>query len=131
MSAQRMARLRRTAALVLNTERYGGTLTQRDDSTIILKNYRCLNSRVLSLLQEQFPVRRRLCAAPDGKRAAELELRAAVFRCLHFRVCCRVQAHFRGTFSRLDIKESHTACMFEPGSVRTVLMILMLLATIV
>jgi hypothetical protein len=55
MSTQRMARLRRTAALVLNTDRYGGTLTQRDDSTIILKNYRCLNARVLSLLQEQFP----------------------------------------------------------------------------
>jgi hypothetical protein len=55
MPANRMARLRKTAGVVLNIERYGGTLTQRDDSTLILKNYRCLNARLLALMQEQFP----------------------------------------------------------------------------
>jgi hypothetical protein len=55
MSTHRIARLRKTASLILNTDRYGGSLTQRDDSTIILKNYRCLNTRLLALLQEQFP----------------------------------------------------------------------------
>ena len=53
--SNRMARLRKTACLVLNTERYGGTLTQRDDSTLILKHYRCINARLLALMQEQFP----------------------------------------------------------------------------
>ncbi len=53
--SNRMARLRKTAGLVLNTERYGGNLTQRDDSTLILKNYRCINARLLALMQEQFP----------------------------------------------------------------------------
>jgi hypothetical protein len=46
-----MTRLRRTAGLVLNVERYGGNLTQRDDSTILLKNYRCLNARLLALME--------------------------------------------------------------------------------
>jgi len=55
MSTHRMARLRKTAGLVLDIDRYGATMTQRDDSTIILKNYRCLNARLLALLQEQFP----------------------------------------------------------------------------
>ena len=55
MSTARMARVRRTAGLILNVERYGGNLTQRDDSTIILKNYRCLNARLLALMHEQFP----------------------------------------------------------------------------
>ena len=50
-----MARLRQTAGIILNTDRYGGTLTQRDDSTLILKNYRCLNARLLALMQDQFP----------------------------------------------------------------------------
>ena len=69
MSTHRMARLRRTAALVLNTERYGGSLTQRDDSTIILKNYRCLNARLLALLQEQFPQLDISIQACDGSDA--------------------------------------------------------------
>jgi hypothetical protein len=55
MPTHRIARLRKTASLILNTDRYGGSLTQRDDSTIILRNYRCLNARLLALLQEQFP----------------------------------------------------------------------------
>lgn len=38
MSPHTVARLRRTVALILNTERYGGTLNQRDDSTLILKD---------------------------------------------------------------------------------------------
>jgi hypothetical protein len=64
-----MARLRKTAALVLNIERYGGTLTQRDDSTIILKNYRCLNARLLALMQEQFPQLDISIQACDGSDA--------------------------------------------------------------
>ena len=55
MTTSRMTRLRRTAGLVLNVERYDGNLTQRDDSTLILKNYRCINARLLALMQEQFP----------------------------------------------------------------------------
>ena len=69
MPTNRMARLRKTAALVLNIERYGGTLTQRDDSTIILKNYRCLNARLLALMQEQFPQLDISIQACDGSDA--------------------------------------------------------------
>jgi hypothetical protein len=69
MSTARMTRLRRTAGLILNVERYGGTLTQRDDSTIILKNYRCLNARLLALLQEQFPQLDISIQACDGSDA--------------------------------------------------------------
>jgi hypothetical protein len=69
MSTARMARLRKTAGLVLNVERYGGTLTQRDDSTIILKNYRCLNARLLALMQEQFPQLDISVQACDGSDA--------------------------------------------------------------
>jgi hypothetical protein len=69
MPTNRMARLRKTAGLILNIERYGGTLTQRDDSTIILKNYRCLNTRLLALLQEQFPQLDISIQACDGSDA--------------------------------------------------------------
>jgi hypothetical protein len=69
MSTARMARLRRTAGLVLNVERYGGNLTQRDDSTVILKNYRCLNARLLALMQEQFPQLDISIQACDGSDA--------------------------------------------------------------
>ena len=69
MPTNRMARLRKTAGLILNIERYGGTLTQRDDSTIILKNYRCLNARLLALMQEQFPQLDISIQACDGSDA--------------------------------------------------------------
>ena len=69
MSRHTMARLRKTAGLVLNIDRYGGTLTQRDDSTIILKNYRCLNARLLALMQEQFPQLDISIQACDGSGA--------------------------------------------------------------
>ena len=69
MPTNRMARLRKTAGLILNTERYGGTLTQRDDSTLILKNYRCLNARLLALMQEQFPQLDISIQACDGSDA--------------------------------------------------------------
>jgi hypothetical protein len=55
MSPPAIARLRRTVALILNTERYGGTLHQRDDSTLILKDYRCMSVHLLDLVHEQFP----------------------------------------------------------------------------
>ena len=55
MSPHTVARLRRTVALILNTERYGGTLNQRDDSTLILKDYRCMSMHLLDLIHEQFP----------------------------------------------------------------------------
>ena len=64
-----MTRLRRTAAVILNVERYGGNLTQRDDSTIILKNYRVLNARLLALMQEQFPQLDISIQACDGSDA--------------------------------------------------------------
>ena len=69
MPTNRMARLRKTAGLIMNIERYGGTLTQRDDSTIILKNYRCLNARLLALMQEQFPQLDISIQACDGSDA--------------------------------------------------------------
>jgi len=69
MSTHTMARLRKTAGLVLNIDRYGGTLTQRDDSTIILRNYRCLNARLLALMQEQFPQLDISIQACDGSDA--------------------------------------------------------------
>jgi hypothetical protein len=69
MSTTRMTRLRRTAGLILNVERYGGHLTQRDDSTIILRNYRCLNARLLALMQEQFPQLDISIQACDGSDA--------------------------------------------------------------
>ena len=55
MSPLAVQKLRTTIALVFNTERYGGRLIQRDDSTIILKDYRCMNMRLFDLVQEQFP----------------------------------------------------------------------------
>jgi hypothetical protein len=55
MSASAVARLRRTVALILNTERYGGTLQQRDDSTLILRDFRCMSMHLLDLIHEQFP----------------------------------------------------------------------------
>jgi len=69
MSTRSMARLRRTAGLILNVERYGGNLTQRDDSTILLQNYRCLNARLLALMQEQFPQLDISIQACDGSGA--------------------------------------------------------------
>ena len=69
MPTSRMTRLRRTAAVILNVERYGGNLTQRDDSTIILKNYRVLNARLLALLHEQFPQLDISIQACDGSDA--------------------------------------------------------------
>ena len=69
MSTSRMARLRKTAGVILSIDRYGGTLTQRDDSTMILKNYRCLNTRLLALLQEQFPQLDISIQACDGSDA--------------------------------------------------------------
>ena len=69
MPTTRMTRLRRTAALILNVERYGGNLTQRDDSTLILRNYRCLNARLLALMQEQFPQLDISIQACDGSDA--------------------------------------------------------------
>jgi hypothetical protein len=69
MSSSIMVRLRRTAGVVFNIESYGGNLTQRDDSTIILKNYRCLNARLLALLQEQFPQLDISVQACDGSDA--------------------------------------------------------------
>ena len=50
-----MTRLQRTVALMLNIDRYGGKLHERDDSTIILKDYRCMSMRQLDLIHEQFP----------------------------------------------------------------------------
>ena len=55
MSPPAVARLRRTVALILNTDRYGGTLHARDDSTLILKDYRCVSVHLLDLIHEQFP----------------------------------------------------------------------------
>jgi hypothetical protein len=55
MSPGTVARLRNAVAVICNTERYGGRLIQRDDSTIILKDYRCMNMRLFDLVQEQFP----------------------------------------------------------------------------
>ena len=55
MSPPAVARLRRTVALILNTERYGGSLQQRDDSTLILRDFRCMSMHLLDLIHEQFP----------------------------------------------------------------------------
>lgn len=55
MSPGTVTRLRNAVAVICNTERYGGRLIQRDDSTIILKDYRCMNLRLFDLVQEQFP----------------------------------------------------------------------------
>lgn len=55
MSTHTIARLRRTITLILNTDRYGGTLNQRDDSTLILKDYRCMSMHLIDLIHEQFP----------------------------------------------------------------------------
>ena len=41
MSRHTIKCLRTTISVVLNTERYGGRLIERDDSTIVLKDYRC------------------------------------------------------------------------------------------
>jgi hypothetical protein len=55
MPVRTISRLRNSVALMLNTDRYGGKLHERDDSTIILKDYRCMSMRQLDLIQEQFP----------------------------------------------------------------------------
>ena len=55
MSPHSMQCLHKTVAVVLNTERYGGKLIPRDDSTLILKDYHCLSTRLLDLIHEQFP----------------------------------------------------------------------------
>jgi hypothetical protein len=55
MSPLAVQKLRTTIALVFNTERYGGRLIQRDDSTLMLKDYRCMSVQLLHLIQEQFP----------------------------------------------------------------------------
>jgi len=55
MPLHTMARLQRSVALMLNIDRYGGKLHERDDSTIILKDYRCMSMRQLDLIHEQFP----------------------------------------------------------------------------
>jgi len=47
--------LHNTISVVLNTARYGGRLVQRDDSTLMLKDYRCISMRLLDLIHEQFP----------------------------------------------------------------------------
>lgn len=50
-----MTVLNRAVALMLNIDRYGGKLYERDDSTIILKDYECMSMRQLDLIHEQFP----------------------------------------------------------------------------
>jgi hypothetical protein len=55
MSRHAIKSLRTTVSVVLNTERYGGKLIERDDSTIVLKDYRCISMRLLDLIHEQFP----------------------------------------------------------------------------
>ena len=50
-----MTVLNRAVALMLNIDRYGGKLYERDDSTIILKDYQCMSMRQLDLIHEQFP----------------------------------------------------------------------------
>jgi hypothetical protein len=55
MSPLPVQKLHTTIALVFNTERYDGKLIQRDDSTIMLKDYRCMSVQLLHLIQEQFP----------------------------------------------------------------------------
>ena len=55
MSRHAVNCLRTTISVVLHTDRYGGKLIERDDSTIILKDYRCISMRLLDLIQEQFP----------------------------------------------------------------------------
>jgi hypothetical protein len=55
MSPGTVARLRNAVVLICNTERYGGRLIQRDDSTLILKDYRCMSMHLFDLIQEQFP----------------------------------------------------------------------------
>ena len=55
MSRHTVKSLRSTISVVLNTDRYGGKLIERDDSTIVLKDYRCISMRLLDLIQEQFP----------------------------------------------------------------------------
>jgi hypothetical protein len=55
MPGHTITRLHRTVTLMLNIDRYGGRLYERDDSTIILKDYRCMSMRQLDLIHEQFP----------------------------------------------------------------------------
>jgi hypothetical protein len=55
MPSNAMRQLCKTVAQVLNTERFGAKLSQRDDCTLILKNYRCISMRRLDLIHEQFP----------------------------------------------------------------------------
>ena len=55
MPLHTMTRLQRSVALMLNIDRYGGKLHESDDSTIILKDYRCMSMRQLDLIHEQFP----------------------------------------------------------------------------
>lgn len=55
MPSNAMRQLSKTVAQVLHTERFGAKLTQRDDCTLILKNYRCISMRRLDLIHEQFP----------------------------------------------------------------------------
>jgi len=55
MPSNAMRQLSKTVAQVLNTERFGAKLSQRDDCTLILKNYRCISMRRLDLIHEQFP----------------------------------------------------------------------------
>jgi hypothetical protein len=55
MSRHAIKSLRTTVSVVLNTDRYGGKLIERDDSTVVLKDYRCISMRLLDLIHEQFP----------------------------------------------------------------------------
>lgn len=55
MPLNTMTVLNRAVALMLNIDRYGGKLYERDDSTIILKDYECMSMRQLDLIHEQFP----------------------------------------------------------------------------
>jgi hypothetical protein len=55
MSPATVARLRNAVSVICNTDRYGGRLIQRDDSTLILKDYRCMSMHLFDLIQEQFP----------------------------------------------------------------------------
>ena len=55
MPVHTITRLRKNVALIFNLDRYGGKLHERDDSTVILKDYRCMSMRQLDLIHEQFP----------------------------------------------------------------------------
>ena len=55
MPSNAMRQLAKTVAQVLHTERFGAKLSNCDDCTLILKNYRCISMRRLDLIHEQFP----------------------------------------------------------------------------